>query len=67
MVIKSRRIMYLHHILTRNDNSLILIFFKAQNKYPLKDDWSETVKKDLNDFNINIEFNALKQMSKRKF
>ena len=66
-VIKSRRIMYLHHILTRKDNSLLLNFFQVQNKFPTKNDWSETVKKDLKDLNINIEFNILKKMSKLKF
>ena len=59
--------MYLHHILTRNENSLILNFFQAQNKHPAKNDWSETIKKDLVDLDIKIDHKTIKQISKKKF
>ena len=52
-VLKSRRIMYLHHILRRKEGSLLLNFFRAQSEYPANNDWSETVKKDLKDFDIS--------------
>ena len=67
IVVKSRRIMYLHHILSRKNNSLIKQFFQAQNNFPVKNDWSETVQKDLEDLNINMTLNDIKAMSKIKF
>ena len=61
VVLKSRRIMYLHHILRRKEGNLLLKFFKAQSEYPANNDWSETVKKDLKDFAISTEFKNVKQ------
>ena len=48
IVIKSRRIKYLHHLVTRNEEEMIFKFFLTQWKYPTgKNEWTECVKKDL--------------------
>lgn len=46
-IIMSRRLNFLHCILNENKDSLIYRFFKAQADNPVKNDWSETIKQDL--------------------
>ena len=46
-VIKMRRVMYLHHILTRREDALITRAFWAQVHKPLKNDWCNVVTEDL--------------------
>ena len=46
-IMKMRRVMYLHHILTRNENALITRTFWAQVHKPLKNDWCKVVNEDL--------------------
>ena len=38
-IVKCRRIMYLHHILTVGKEKLLYRFFQAQNRSPSKGDW----------------------------
>ena len=66
-LIKSRRIMYLHHILTRKPDALLLQTFQAQNKFPVKGDWSLTVADNLNELDINLNYDTIKKLSKRTF
>ena len=42
-------------------------FFTTQYKYPTKKDWTETLKKDLQDFGINEDFQTIKKTPKNKF
>ena len=51
-VIKSRRLNYLHHIMTRSDNELISRVYNAQKLKPIKDDWYLTVQKDKDDIQL---------------
>ena len=46
-VMKMKRIMYLHHILTRDDDALIKRAFWAQVDKPVKGDWTEVVREDM--------------------
>ena len=46
-LIKLRRIMYLHHILTRDKTALITRAFWAQVRKPVKGDWCIIVKEDI--------------------
>ena len=66
-IIKYRRLMYLHHILTRNQNSLIFETFNAQDKFPAKDDWVLTIKDDLKYFDINLSYEQIRKLSKYSF
>ena len=63
-VISSRRIMYLHHILNRDDNELISRIFKAQQKAPTKGDFIELVMEDLKMIDESEE--TVKNSSKAK-
>ena len=47
-VLKTRRLMYLHHILSRSEDEVIRKFYEAQKSKPSKGDWSKTVKDDKN-------------------
>ena len=46
-VMKTKRIMFLHHILTREENALISQAFWAQVNQPVKGDWCIVVREDL--------------------
>ena len=54
-ILKKRRIMYLHHILIRKPDALLLQTFQAQNKFPVKGDWSLTVANNLKEIDIDAE------------
>ena len=66
-IIKNRRIMYLHYILTRDNTELISKFFKAQYERPVKNDWSETIINDLLELGINLSFEEIKELKKEEF
>jgi hypothetical protein len=67
-IIKLRRILYLEHILKqRNKNSLLYNFFIAQMQDPKTNDWVSTVKKDLEDLDINLEFSDIEELGTNKF
>ena len=63
----NRRVMFLHYLLSRNENELIVKFFHAQILKPAKDDWCTAVKKDLNDLNMSMNFEEIKTTKKLKF
>ena len=46
-IMKMRRVMYLHHILTRREDALITRTFWAQVQQPAKGDWCIVVREDL--------------------
>ena len=65
--IKSRRLNFLFYILHENNDSLIRNVFDAQRKSPLKGDWVNTVKEDLESLNIDQTFEDIEQMEKESF
>ena len=66
-IIKSRRLNFLHYILTRKENDLLRNFFEVQAKYPVKNDWVYTVKEDLRELKISLNFNEIHEKSKLSF
>ena len=66
-ILKARRINDLHYLANRKPEEMIQRFFIAQWKYPCKQDWTEQVKEDLNDFNIPSDLEFLKSKSKSSF
>ena len=64
-VIRNRRVMYLHNILT-NKQSLQYRVFQAQLKSPCKGDWSSTVSNDLCELGITLTHQEISRMSKEK-
>ena len=68
IVIKSRRIKYLHHLVTRNEEKMLFKFFLTQWKYPTtKNKWTECVRKDLKEFGLRDDLNWIKTSSKSSF
>ena len=67
IILKARRINYLHYLANLNKNEMLYNFFETQWKYPCKDDWTAQVKKDMKDFGINEDLEELKAKSKNSF
>ena len=66
--IQARRLMYLHYILNRKDDELLLKVFKSQCKNPVKGDWCLSVQEDLKDFGLeSYSFDRIKKIKKNKF
>ena len=65
--LKMRRLGYLHHLLTRADDSLARQVLIQQMKNPVKGDWTTTVQNDLKDFDINLSLNDISLLSKKIF
>ena len=68
IILKSRRINYLHYLANLNPEEMLYKFFEAQFKYPVKDDWILQVKQDLDDLGMpeTLEFLKSKSINKNK-
>ena len=62
-ILKSRRINYLYYLLNSPSGEMLSNVFKAQVRKPLKGDWVEIVKKDLEEFEI---YESFEEISKNK-
>ena len=67
VIVKARRINYLHYLVTRNQSEMLYKFFITQWNNPCRGDWTETVKNDLEDMEITSDFNYLKSKSREAF
>ena len=68
ITIKGRRIKYLHHLLSREDTEMISKFFYSQWKYPAsRNEWTEQVKKDMEEFKIEGDIEWIKSKTKSSF
>ena len=64
-VIKGKRIMFLHHILTRNEDALISRVFWAQVTNTAKGDWCQVVREDLDMLGLSmLSFEEIATMTK---
>ena len=66
-IIASRRINYLHNIISRDKNDLISRIFEAQSKSPLDGDFVNLIKKDFDLINEPFNKSFLLSMTKTKF
>ena len=66
-IITYRRLMFLHYILSEDQDSLIYRCYRAQRKNPSRNDWSVTVENDLEDLGITLTNEEIKSMKKEKF
>jgi hypothetical protein len=67
-VIKSRRLNYLHHLVTRNKSEMVFKFFMAQWNYPAgKNEWTEQTRSDLEEFGIENSLEWIQAKSKLTF
>ena len=54
IILKARRINYLHYLTTLSENEMLHKVFMAQWRYPVKVDWTLKVKQNLEDFGFRI-------------
>ena len=66
-ILASRRLNYLHNVLTKNDNELVKSVYFAQKVNPINGDWCLLVEKNMKLVNINMTESEIKLMSKTKF
>ena len=66
-VIKMRRLMFLQYILKEDPDSLVSQFFHAQDANPSKNDWSLSCKKDMEELNLNMSHEDIREMSCDRF
>ena len=66
-VIKRKRLGYLHHLLTASVQSLSKQVFDKQTEDGDNTTWVSTIRKDMKDLKINLSFNEIALLSKRKF
>ena len=66
-IVKIRRVIYLQYLLKSDESSMLAKFFQAQSKYPVKGDWTEQVKIDLEDFGIQENLDWIKSKSVNSF
>ena len=67
VIIKARRVNYLHSVLSREKTSMLYTFFISQWNNPYKGDWTELVQRDLEDLNIPCSFEYILSKSKEAF
>ena len=61
------RMLFLKSILDQDQNSMVYNFFKLQLQHPIKGDWVEPCKKDLEELKIKLKFEDIKMMTKENF
>ena len=66
-ILASRRINYLHNILTKEDSELVKRVYSAQIENPSKGDWCHNVKMDMELISLNMNNCEIISMSKNKF
>ena len=66
-LIKKRRLNFFHYLITRNKNEMLYSFFITQFYNPCPGDWTEQVKIDFEDFNIELNIDDLRSKSKLSF
>ena len=67
VIISLRRVKYLRHLLERDRSEMISKFFYCQWRKPLKQDWTEQVKRDLEILEISTDLNCIRNMKKYTF
>ena len=64
LLIKKRRLQYLHNLVNRKEDEMLYRVFITQWNNPTKGDWTETVRRDLVEFGFSDEYEFLKIKSK---
>ena len=63
ILIKIRRVNYLHYLLLKSKSEMISMFLWAQIRNPIKGDWIMTVVEDLQDFELSTDFEFISCLS----
>ena len=67
ILVKARRINYLHYLVKLEEGDMLSKVFNTQWKHPVKDDWTIQVQKDLEDFSIDLSLKEIKEKSEYSF
>ena len=67
IIVKARRVIYLHYLLNQEKDEMLSKVFKTQWKFPVKDDWTSTVQQDLKDLEIDLSMEEIKSKSEWSF
>ena len=67
VIIKARRVNFLHHLANLDQSEMLYKFFKMQWEHPVKSDWTEQTRQDLLEFDIPVSLNFLQSKSKYVF
>ena len=67
VIVKARRINYLHYLLTRDPHEMLYKFFITQWYQPCRGDWTEVVQQNLKEFNIPCDFKYIRSKSCEAF
>ena len=67
VIIKARRVNYLHYILTREESEMLYTFFITQWHNETPGDWTQQIRIDLEDLKIPCDFEFLKSKSDFSF
>ena len=66
-VIAKRILMFLWNILKRDKKEMIRKVYEVQKVHGMKDDWAETVRMDILEYDINLSDEIISKMSKNMF
>ena len=66
-ILRGRRIMYFHYLVTREKCEMLHKFFKVQWEHPTKYDWTETVKDDFEFFGLDLDIEKIQRYKKVTF
>ena len=66
-VLKGRRVTFLYYLVTLDTAQMLSKIFHAQWNFPVKHDWTETVKNDLKDLDMVMDLEQIKKIKKENF
>ena len=67
-VIRVRRLLYWQNIVSRHENELLRKIYEAMKESPLKGDWINMVREDLNKIGMELKHEEqVKQMTRKEF
>ena len=66
-ILKSRRIMYLHNILQRNQSEMVRKIYELQKRNPCHGDYYEIVRDDMLSLDLNLSEDDISKMKKQTF
>ena len=67
VLVPRRRLVYLHHILNQEEDSLSKTFFEHQHETRKSKDWATQVSKDMERFKITLTFDEIRKMTEESW
>ena len=67
ILLKARWVNYLHYLATQPEDGMLYRVFISQWRYPVKGDWTEEVKQNMIEMDINLSLEEIKKKSSNSF